>query len=112
MVVGVAEGAISLEDIDGFIAEIFKANAVRYRKIVDIMAATPNLAEKDVFEYGERSKKAPPDARSGPIAIVASDAQGPLARLFAQFTYDRRPTKVFRSIHEARKWLMENTRRE
>ena len=112
MVIGVAEGAISLEDIDGFIGKIFKANAVRYRKIVDVMAATPNLAERDIFEYGERSKKAPPDAKSGPIAIVATDAQGPLARLFAQFTYDRRPTKVFRSIHDARKWLQANTRLE
>ncbi len=112
MVIGVAVGAITPQDIDGFVAEIAKAKAGHYRKIIDVMAAIPSLTEQDVVDYGERSQKASPELKSGPLAIVTSHEHGPLARLFAQLTFDRRPAKVFRSIHDARKWLQENTLRD
>lgn len=112
MVIGIAEGAITPQDIDGFVGEIAEAKAVHYRKIIDVMTATPGLTEQDIADYSERSQKVSRERKSGPIAIVTSEAQGPLSRLFAQLTFDRRPAKVFRSIHDARKWLLENTPRE
>lgn len=112
MVIGVAQGAITPADIDGFVAELAKAKAGHYRKIIDVMAATPNLTAQDIAAYSERSEKALADRKPGPIAIVTSQEHGPLALLFAQLTSGQRPAKVFRSIHDARKWLQENTPRE
>ena len=41
----------------------------------------------------------------GPLALVADPNRGELAQTFKALTADDRPVEVFRSIHEARKWL-------
>lgn len=112
MVVGVAVGTVTPKDIEDFVNELEKAKAHRYRKIVDVMSATSGLTGEDIAAYGESSGKASTERQTGPVAIVCSDEHGALARLFAQLTSGRRPAKVFRSIHDARKWLQENTRTE
>ncbi|MBL0900463.1 MAG: hypothetical protein IBJ17_17420 [Reyranella sp.] len=60
----------------------------------------------------ERLRTAPVPRQRGPLAIVADHERGELARLFTSMTSDERPVKVFRSIHAARKWLLENSRVE
>jgi hypothetical protein len=42
----------------------------------------------------------------GPLALVADASRGgELAQAFKALTADAQPVEVFRSIHEARKWL-------
>ena len=42
------------------------------------------------------------------MAIVADEKLDHLARLFSGVTGEERPVNIFRSIHEARKWLNTN----
>ena len=104
-VVGVAEGEVTLKDVVDFTLEIERNNAAGYHKIVDVMAATNRLTADDFVAYRQHMRGR---ARAhGPLALVSGERNAPLARLFAQFTAEERPAKVFASIHEARKWLRE-----
>ena len=102
-VVGVARGDVGLQDVIDFTLEIEKNNAAGYHKIVDVMEGTSKLSADDFVAYREHmhGRQRP----HGPLALVSSDRNGPLARLFAQFTGKERPAEVFASIHDARKWL-------
>lgn len=102
-VVGVAEGDVTLQDVIDFTLEIEKNDATGYHKIVDVMDGTSRLSAEDFVAYREHMRGR---ARAhGPLALVTGDRNGPLARLFAQFTARERPARVFTSIHEARAWL-------
>ena len=102
-VIGVAEGDVGLQDVIDFTLEIEKNNAAGYHKIVDVMGGTSRLSAEDIVVYRERMRGLP--RVHGPLALVTGDRNGPLARLFAQFTGKERPAEVFTSIHDARKWL-------
>ena len=102
-VVGVAQGEVSLKDVIDFTLEIEKNNAAGYHKIVDVMEGTSLLTRDDFVAYRERMRSL--QRAHGALALVTGDRNGPLARLFAQFTGEQRPAAVFTSIHDARKWL-------
>ena len=110
MVIGVATGDLTAQDLDHFLAEIAAASAFRYRKIIDVMSATPALTAEELMAFSKRVFAVLPRQGSGPLAIVTNEANSPLARLFAQLTEQDRPAGVFRSIREAREWLYANSR--
>jgi hypothetical protein len=39
MLIGIVRGTVTPQDLDGFVAEIVAAKALRYRKIIDVMGA-------------------------------------------------------------------------
>lgn len=102
-VVGVAEGDVTLKDVIDFTLEIERNNAAGFRKLVDVMDGTNRLSADDIVVYRERMRGL--QRVHGALALVTGDRNGPLARLFAQFTGKERPAEVFTSIHTARKWL-------
>jgi hypothetical protein len=109
MVIGVATGALTVQDLDGFVAELATASAFRYRKIIDVMSATSGMTADELTSFSNRLQGVPKQG-NGPIAIVTNEANGPLARLFTKLTADDRPAGVFRNIREARDWLSANSR--
>jgi len=111
MVVGVVHGTVTPEDLDGFVAGIAAAKALRYRKIIDVMGASSGLTAERLADFRERVRHMglPPKER-GPIALVADKRLAGLARVFAQLMGDERPVEVFPNIHVARHWLDENSR--
>lgn len=110
MVIGVATGALTAQDLDGFLAELAAASAFRYRKIIDVMSATPGLTAEELTAFSQRVSETLPQQGNGPTAIVTNESNSTLARLFTQLTAHDRPTGVFRSIREAREWLYANSR--
>jgi len=108
IVVGVARGDISTADLAAFVQEMIAAGVLHYRKIIDITSATSTIGENELSTIAERLRTTPMLRPRGPLAIVADHKRGELARLFMSMTSDERPVEVFRSIHEARKWLLES----
>ena len=108
MVLGVAEGVVTIDDVIEFSLEIERNNATGYPKLVDAMGGTSQLSLADFVKYRERMRSLPKERVHGPLALVAVDVHGLLARLFAEFTSTERPAKVFTSIHDARQWLRES----
>ena len=105
LVVGVAEGPVTLRDLIGFLQELARNQASSYRKIVDVMGGTAEFSEAELAAFSEHFRTLPEEQTQGAIALVTGEEHGPLARLFAQLTGERRPARVFTSIHDARHWL-------
>jgi riboflavin biosynthesis pyrimidine reductase len=109
MVVGVLDGAVTVGDLVAFAGEIVAAQALRYRKIVDVIGAGSGLTADDLAAFSEHLHQASLPRERGPLALVADRQTAPLAELFARLMGDDRSVKVFASIHAARQWLHANS---
>ncbi len=110
MVVAVARGEISLADLMMLVRELIDSGTLPYRKIIDVTSATSVIGKDELESIAERLRSAPALKPRGPLAIVADSNRGELGRMFMSLTSDERPVQVFRSIHEARKWLLANSK--
>jgi len=107
MIIGVATDKVTLFDLVGFFREIAESNTLHYRKLIDVASAEPALSKEELAAFGERVRQTRSDRPRGALAIVADSARGEFARFFSELRggTDAPPTKVFRSIHDARQWL-------
>jgi hypothetical protein len=107
-VIGVASGVVTLKDILAFAHELEVQKALGYKKIIDVMSGQAMVSEVDLAAYGERLRELPREKLPyGPIALVTSSENNAISQLFAKLTGQERPAQVFRSIHDARKWLQQ-----
>jgi hypothetical protein len=109
LVVIVARGSITLIDLVKAFAEVAKANIFHYRKILDVTSAIPAFTREEIKGFIEHARRNHPERGVGLVAFVAEDGKGEFARMFVETVADERPAQVFRSIHEARKWLYANS---
>jgi len=107
VVIGIASGDMRLEDFIEFAREIQKANVIHYRKLLDVVDARPAFSEPELRALVQVIRETPTGPR-GAIAFVADPQRGEFAKLFSNLEVQGRPARVFRSLHEARKWLTEN----
>ena len=106
MVVGIGEGVVTVKDVIRFARDVADNRATSYRRILDLMSCTPMLSEADIVAYRDYVRELPPDRRpSGLTALVASEQNAALSRLFTDTIGTDRPAKVFANIREARKWF-------
>lgn len=108
LVIGIATGKLTLPDLVEFALSIAEAKLTHYRKIVDVIDAHPGFTEAELAALGQYIRQYPVGGKRGAIAFVVDPNRGELAKLFAGMEVDGRPAQVFRSIHDARKWLAEN----
>ena len=108
LVIGVATDRITLADLVDFLRRIQEGQLHRFRKIIDIARAEPDITQEELATFSEGLRVALKDTPRGAMAIVADEKLDHLARLFSGVTGEERPANVFRSIHEARKWLNTN----
>jgi hypothetical protein len=106
IVVGVARGEVTLAEFGGFVRDLAQAGVLHYRKIIDVTAAKSSTVGKDELLAADTqlrglNRKGP----RGPLALVTDANRGELAQAFKALSADDRPVEVFRSIHQARKWL-------
>ena len=109
MVVMVAHGTITLQDLAQAFVEFAKSGAFHYRKILDVTRATPGFTKDEMLGFIEHLRRHPREKQGGLVAFVTAPNNGEFARLFVEIAGNDRPAQVFRSIHEARKWLYANS---
>ena len=107
LVIGLFEGEMQLSDFIEFALEIQKNSLIHYRKIVNVIDAHPRFTEQELRALVQMIREAPTDKPRGAVAFVADPERGEFAHLFASLEVDGRPARVFRSIHDTRKWLTE-----
>src|SRR5260221_13372534 len=106
LVVAVCKGTITRQDIEGYLDAVVVADTLAYRKIFDTTKATANLPDEDMMALGARIRAYATMGAMGPLAIVASTPESyERAHLFAALADAKRPLKIFRELHLARKWL-------
>jgi hypothetical protein len=106
LVIAVCKGAITRQDIEGYLDAVVVADTLAYRKIFDMTNATVGLPNEDIMALGARIRAYATTGAMGPLAIVASTAESyERAHLFAALADANRPLRIFRELHLARKWL-------
>lgn len=105
LVLGVGRGDITAAEYAKFLADIIQAGVIHYRKIIDVTSASSStLGAEELLAFDARLKQYG-EERRGPLAIVSDPHRNSIAQVFKAMTSPGRPVEVFRSIHDARKWL-------
>jgi hypothetical protein len=102
----VAEGPVTLKDMEEHFDALVVANVLSYAKLFDATRVEPKYDDHDVMMMGARLSAYVANYDSGPLAVVG---QGPqIEEAFARFVNispSRRPVKLFATEGEARAWL-------
>ncbi|MFO1083401.1 MAG: STAS/SEC14 domain-containing protein [Reyranellaceae bacterium] len=106
LIVAVAEGTVTLQEIEQYLDGVVTSDVLPYRKIFDVTQTQIHPGEEDMMMLGARIRAYPAFGRLGSLAIVASNARSRwMARLYAELANVDRPIKIFRNIAAARRWL-------
>ena len=108
LLVAVAHGTVTADDIQDAVRQHWETGAVHYRKLVDVAAANSDVDMDRVKAILMFARAAPNAAQRGPVAFVVDGKRGELVRELATLTEDgERQLRVFTSLREARAWLDE-----
>lgn len=106
MVLAVAKGQVMPHEFGGYITGVEQAKAGGYAKLFDVTGLTGDLGEAVLKSVARAVQDSAAKGRLGPIAIVAtSDRAFSQAQTYAHEASVERPLKIFRELHEARRWL-------
>lgn len=102
----VADGTVTLPDMEEHFDAIAVADAMGYAKLFDASRLDPVYSDDDVMAMGARLSAYTATLESGPLAVVgASDEAVEAFRRFVNVSPSRRPARYFLSETEARTWL-------
>lgn len=105
IVVVVARGTITADEVVAAIEDFVAHGAYHYRKIIDATMANVSIDGGRVQQIIQHLRDHTREVPRGPLAFVVDPARNPWIPKFAEATAGERPVGVFRSIHEARRWL-------
>jgi hypothetical protein len=106
LVVAVAQGTVTLQEIEQYLDGVVTSNALAYRKIFDVTQTEVHPPDEDMMLLGARIRAYPAFGRFGALAIVApGDRARWMARLYTQLAEVDRPIKILRNREAAQKWL-------
>lgn len=108
LVVAVAKDPVTTTDIEQYFAGVTAEGGMAYAKIFEITHTPMTISEENLRALGQRVMFYAQHGQVGPVAIVAaSDESYAQARIFAEAAPVRRPLRIFRELHAARRWLDE-----
>ena len=108
LLVAVAHGTITAEELQKAVREAVEQGALHYRKLIDVAAANTDADMerlKALLAFVRSARQGP---ERGPAAVVVDSKRGEVVRELATLTEEgERPFRVFTNLHDARKWLDE-----
>ena len=105
IVIGVGDGVLTIPDLVAYGLEVLQAKVVHYGKIIDVAGSEPNFTTIELSAFARVVRETKADAPRGPLALVVDPKRGELAKIFIGLEMGGRRAEVFRSIHDARRWL-------
>ena len=104
----VADGTLTLKDMEEHFDAIAVANAMGYAKLFDATCFEPVYSDSDVMAMGARLSAYTATLESGPLAVVGTEPALEVAfRRFTNVSPSQRPAALFRTEAGARAWLAE-----
>jgi hypothetical protein len=101
------DGVLVLKDVEDFSDAVVGQGALPYRKLIDGRTATGKYDDKDVMSLGARLSAYATMGPRGALAMIPADTVSlELTDRLINLGKDGRPAKAFRSIDEAREWLL------
>jgi hypothetical protein len=107
LVIAVAHGTITAEELQNAVREFLDQSALHYRKLIDVAAANSDADMTRLKALFALMRSLPNATQRGPLAFVVDSKRGDTVRELATTEEGERPVRVFTSLHEARKWLDE-----
>jgi len=102
----VAEGPVTLKDMEAHFDAIVVADAMPYAKLFDASDVQPIYDDHDVLMMGARLSAYTATLEAGPLAVVAkTDAARAAFARFVNMSPSKRPAMLFDTEAEARAWL-------
>ncbi len=104
----VADGKVTLPEMEAHFDAIMVADAMPYAKLFDATHAEPIYSDDDVMTMGARLSAYTATVASGPLAVVGLSEEVEMTyRRFVNVSPSKRPAKLFRTEAAARAWLAE-----
>jgi len=108
----VADGKVTLPEMEAHFDAIMVADAMPYAKLFDATHAEPVYSDDDVMTMGARLSAYTATVASGPLAVIGLSEEVEMTyRRFVNVSPSKRPAKLFRTEAAARAWLAEQVGR-
>jgi hypothetical protein len=107
LVVIVAHGEITADDLANNVKELIEARVAHYAKIIDVSSSHWVLSKEQIDAIASTLRGDPNSDVRGPVAFIVSPNDEGFAHAFAGITEGDRPVRLFHSLHQARRWLDE-----
>jgi hypothetical protein len=107
LLVIVVRGKVTADDIRDVIPKIAEAGARQFAKIIDVSSATAEIDREQMERIAGALRGGVGADQRGVVAFIVDPQRGEVAGLFSETTRGDRPVKLFRSLHDARRWLAE-----
>lgn len=102
----VADGTVTLKDMEEHFDALVVENALGYAKLFDASKVDPQYTDHDVLMMGARLSAYTATMDSGPLAAFGtSDAVHKAFARFVNISPSKRPARLFETEAQARKWL-------
>lgn len=106
----VAEGPVTLKEMEDHFDALVVADVLSYAKLFDATLADPVYSDDDVMTMGARLSAYTATMASGPLAVVGLSGKVEVAfRRFVNVSPSKRPAALFKTEAEARAWLRDKT---
>jgi len=104
----VAEGPVTLKEMEDHFDAIAVETAMSYAKLFDATLIEPKYDDHDVLMMGARLSAYTATLESGPLAVVGRGVELETAfRRFVNISPSNRPAALFKTEAQARAWLAE-----
>ena len=102
----VAEGRVTLPEMEEHFDALAVADVLQYGKLFDATKADPIYTDQDVLAMGARLSAYTATLKSGPLAVIGLDEKARSAfRRFVNISPAKRPARLFKTEADARAWL-------
>jgi hypothetical protein len=106
----VADGKVTLQEMEEHFDAIAVADAMGYAKLFDASRLEPVYSDDDVMAMGARLSAYTATLESGPLAVVGQSEEAMAAfQRFVNVSPSMRPAGFFTTEGEARAWLAAQT---
>ena len=107
----VAEGEVTLKEMEEHFDALVVADVLSYAKLFDARRVTPVYSDHDVLMMGARLSAYTAAFGSGPLAVFGDGFDLELAfRRFVNISPSKRPAMLFKTEREARAWLADKAK--
>jgi hypothetical protein len=106
LVIAVAKGTVTADEIEDYLHGVGRQGGMPYGKLFEMADVANTLTPENIAVLGNIVRGYARGGKVGPLAIVAPIDRGyRQARLFANAAQAERPLAIFREWHEGRRWL-------
>ncbi|MBX9875201.1 MAG: hypothetical protein K2X84_10110 [Beijerinckiaceae bacterium] len=107
LLVIVARGQVTPDEVRDLVRQMVENEVRHFSKIIDVSGSSIEMDREQVEAMATMLRAEKGAATRGPIAFVIHPERQGFADLFADATRTDRPVRLFRSLHDARRWLQE-----